>query len=453
MRLLITRLVAPRQENSPTHTKNAYQISGDIIRRPDQTFLRARDVKLRISGGGLDKHLFSRKKYLIMISESVSTAPAPPLAGLLVVALEQAVAAPYCSSRLADAGARVIKVERAEGDFARDYDTAVNGLASYFVWLNRGKESLVADIKKNDDAALLKRILAHADIFIQNLAPGAAERAGLGSEALRLVNPGLITVDISGYGAGNSYTEMKAYDLLVQAETGLAGITGHPAGPGRVGVSVCDIACGMSAYSGVLEALISRSITGKGTQLEVSLFDGIADWMNVPLLYFEGTGTAPARVGLAHPSISPYGAFDTSDGHLVLISIQNEREWARFCTSVIGEPDLATAPRFESNTARTANRSAVDAKISAIFRTLTRDDVSARLRDMKIAYGFVNNLSDLAAHPALRRINVETSAGSASIIAPPVIRNRSTPQLGPVPDIGEHSDAIRREFSVNNTTP
>ncbi len=375
--------------------------------------------------------------------------PAKPLAGLLVVTLEQAVAAPYCSSRLADAGARVVKIERAEGDFARGYDAAVNGLASYFVWLNRGKQSLVADIKKPDDAALLHRILDRADVFIQNLAPGASARAGFGSAALRARNPRLITVDISGYGAGHAYTEMKAYDLLVQAETGLAGITGHPAGPGRVGVSVCDIACGMSAHAGVLEALIARSIDGQGAALEVSLFDGVADWMNVPLLYFEGTGAAPKRVGLAHPSICPYGAFASSDDHLVLISIQNEREWATFCAAVLGEPDLPSQSGFNTNNARVANRLAVDAKISAIFAALSRDDLAARLRAAQIAYGFVNDLADLATHPALRRVTVDTQAGPAAIVAPPVIRNHRAPDLGRVPAVGEHDALIRRDFAAS----
>ena len=272
-----------------------------------------------------------------------------PLAGLLVVSLEQAVAAPYCSSRLADAGARVIKIERAEGDFARGYDTAAKGLSSYFVWLNRGKQSLVADIKQPEDAALLHRILARADVFIQNLAPGAAARAGFGSDALRERHPRLITVDISGYGDTGDYATMKAYDLLVQAESGLAMITGHPAGPGRVGVSACDIACGMAAHAGVLEALIERGITGRGKGLKVSLFDGMADWMNVPLLFYEGTGKAPERLGLAHPSICPYGAFATSDGALVLISIQNEREWAEFCARFLDEPDLPRRAGFETN--------------------------------------------------------------------------------------------------------
>ena len=371
-----------------------------------------------------------------------------PLEGLLVVALEQAVAAPYCSSRLEDAGARVIKIERPEGDFARGYDAAVGGFSSYFVWLNRGKQSLVADIKDPDDAALLHRLLAQADVFIQNLAPGAAQRAGFGSAELRRRYPRLITVDVSGYGAGHAYTEMKAYDLLVQAESGLAAITGHPAGPGRVGVSVCDIACGMSAHAAVLEALIARSLTGEGTRIEVSLFDGMADWMNVPLLYFEGTGKAVERVGLAHPSICPYGAFETADGKLVLISIQNEREWANFCAVFMGEPDLPKQPGYESNNARVANRPEVDARVAGTFGAMTRDEAATRLGAARTAYGFVNGLADLAAHPALRRAAVETSAGMASIIAPPAIRDGLAPRLGPVPDIGEHDAAIRLEFAA-----
>jgi itaconate CoA-transferase len=370
-----------------------------------------------------------------------------PLEGLLVVALEQAVAAPYCSSRLADAGARVIKVERAEGDFGRGYDTAVNGLSTYFVWLNRGKESLVADIKNPDDLALLHRLLAKADVFIQNLAPRAAERAGLGSKALREKNPKLITVDISGYGVGNSYEDMKAYDLLVQAESGLAQITGHPAGPGRVGVSVCDIACGMSAHAAILEALIARGVTGEGSCIETSLFAGMADWMNVPLLWFEGMGRAPQRVGLAHPSICPYGAFGSRDGNLVLISIQNEREWANFCRVFMDEPNLPQQPGYESNNARMKQRATVDARVAARFARFSREEAAAKLRAAGTAYGFVNGVEDLATHPALRRVNVETEKGIASIIAPPTTRNGETPELGRVPAIGEHSAAIRAEFS------
>ena len=370
-----------------------------------------------------------------------------PLDGLLVVSLEQAVAAPYCSSRLADAGARVIKIERAEGDFARGYDTAANGLSSYFVWLNRGKQSLVADIKRPDDAALLRRMLARADVFIQNLAPGAAARAGLAAEVLRAANPRLITVDISGYGDTGPYADMKAYDLLVQAESGLASITGHPAGPGRVGVSACDIACGMAAHAGVLEALIGRGITGQGKGLKVSLFDGMADWMNVPLLFWEGTGQAPARLGLAHPSICPYGAFATQDGALVLISIQNEREWVEFCAKFLLEPALSTRQGFATNVIRVANRPVVDAHIAAVFAGLTRAAAAARLRAANTAYGFVNGVAEFARHPALRRVTVQTEAGPIAIAAPPVVLSDGARALGPVPSIGADSATIRAEFA------
>jgi itaconate CoA-transferase len=370
-----------------------------------------------------------------------------PLEGLLVLSLEQAVAAPYCSSRLADGGARVIKVERPDGDFARGYDKAANGLSSYFVWLNRGKQSLVADIKNPDDAALLRRVLAGADVFIQNLAPGAAARAGFGSDELRAAYPRLITVDISGYGDSGDYAGMKAYDLLVQAESGLAMITGHPAGPGRVGVSVCDIACGMASHAGVLEALIERGRTGRGKGLRISLFDGMADWMSVPLLFLEGTGKAPERVGLAHPSICPYGAFATQNGALVLISIQNEREWADFCTGFLEEPDLPRRAGFETNVIRVRNRSAVDAHIGAAFARLTRDQAALKLRAANTAYGFVNDVAALGRHPALRRVTVGTPNGPVSIPAPPVIGVGEDRSLGPVPGIGEHSAAIRAEFA------
>ncbi|HKM62235.1 MAG TPA: CaiB/BaiF CoA-transferase family protein [Acidisphaera sp.] len=373
---------------------------------------------------------------------------AQPLDGLLVVAMEQAVAAPYCSSRLADAGARVIKVERPEGDFAREYDAAAAGLSSYFVWLNRGKQSLIADIKHPADAALLHRLLARADVFIQNLAPGAAARAGFGSHALRERHPRLITVDITGYGTGNAYAEMKAYDLLVQAESGLCSVTGHPAGPGRVGVSVCDIACGMSAHAAVLEALIGRGITGAGRRIEVSLFDGMADWMNVPLLQYEGTGTPPPRIGLAHPSICPYGAFPTADGSLVLIAIQNEREWATFCAGVLDEPDLPARPGFETNKIRVANRDLVDGHIARTLGALTREAAAERLRAANTAYGFVNDVSGLAFHPALRRTTVQTEAGPISLIAPPPLHDGAPRPLGPVPAKGQHTDAIRAEFAA-----
>ncbi len=369
-----------------------------------------------------------------------------PLAGLLVLSLEQAVAAPYCASRLADAGARVIKVERPDGDFARGYDAVAKGQSSYFVWLNRGKESLVADLKNPDDAALLHRIAARADVFIQNLAPGAAARAGFGAAELRRRHPRLITVDISGYGESGDYASMKAYDLLVQAESGLAMITGHPAGPGRVGVSACDIACGMAAHAAVLEALIERGRTGQGKGIAVSLFDGMADWMNVPLLFYEGTGKTPPRMGLAHPSICPYGAFATRDQALILIAIQNEREWANFCRDFLHEPDLPQKPGFETNTIRVSERARVDAHIAAVFATLSREEASVRLRAANIAFGFVNDCAGLQTHPALRRVTVATPNGDVALAAPPALFSDGPRALGPVPALGAHSAAIREEF-------
>jgi itaconate CoA-transferase len=373
---------------------------------------------------------------------------ARPLEGLLVLALEQAAAAPYCTSRLADAGARVIKIERAEGDFARAYDHVIGDLSSYFVWLNRGKQSLVADIKEPQDAALLHAILARADIYVQNLAPGAATRAGFGSQQLRERFPRLISVDITGYGESGEYAQMKAYDLLVQAESGLTAVTGHPAGPGRVGVSVCDIACGVAAYTAVLEALIERRQTGLGKALKVSLFDAIADWMNVPLLQFEASGREPPRVGLAHPSICPYGAFATGDGALLLVAIQNEREWREFCAQVLLEPELASARGFVSNVERVANRAAVEARIAGVFAQLTRAEAVARLQLAHTAFGSVNDVEGLARHPALRRAPVSTPHGPVHLAVPAALTSEeAAARLGAVPALGEHTGAIRAEFA------
>ncbi|WP_340117738.1 CaiB/BaiF CoA-transferase family protein [Pelagibius sp. 7325] len=371
-----------------------------------------------------------------------------PLEGLLVVSLEQAVAAPYCSSRLADAGARVIKLERAEGDFARGYDRVVHGESAYFVWLNRGKESLAVDLKQPDDLALVKRMLARADIFIQNLAPGAAGRLGLGHDVLRKAHPRLITCDISGYGEAGPYAKMKAYDLLVQAESGLASITGRPEGPGRVGVSVCDIACGMYAYQAVLEALLLRGRTGEGSALATSLFSGMADWMTVPLLHQDYGPGAPKRVGLNHPSIAPYGVYACQGGDEVVFSIQNEREWKRLVEEVLQRPEILDDPRFADNTARVENRPALDAIIDAVFSALDRDTLTTRLFDAAIAYGAVNTPADLSHHPQLRRVTVATPSGPVELVAPPVERRGSDWDLGAVPAIGEHSDALRKEFAA-----
>ena len=374
--------------------------------------------------------------------------PTPrPLEGILAVSLEQAVAAPFCSSRMADAGARVIKIERAEGDFARGYDRFARGGSAYFLWLNRGKESLVLDIKKKDDAALLRRILARADVFIQNLLPGAAARAGFGSQDLRAKNPRLITVDISGYGDEGPYAEMKAYDLLVQAESGLCEVTGAPEGPGRVGVSVCDIACGLYAYNAVLEALIQRGRAGRGSAVAVSLFDAMADWMTVPLLQFQYTGAAPKRMGLNHPSVAPYGLYRAGDGGGVLISIQNEREWARLRDEVMQRPELAADPRFKDNVARVANRPALDTLLNQAFAGFNRDQLVAKLRATGIAYGALNGIPELLKHPQLRRARVGTEFGEIELVAPPARLSGKGPVFGPVPKIGEHTEKIRREFA------
>lgn len=372
--------------------------------------------------------------------------PGKPLEGLLVVSMEQAVAAPTCSAKLADAGARVIKIERAEGDFARGYDAAANGLSTYFVWLNRGKESVCLNIKDAHDKALLAALLARADVFIQNLAPGAMARAGFGAAALRVRHPRLITVDISGYGEEGEYAAMKAYDLLVQAESGLASVTGRAEGPGRVGFSVCDIACGTMAHAAVLEALIERGITGQGKGIAVSLFDGMAEWMNVPLLYFEGTGKSPARIGMAHPSLCPYGAFETADGAQILISIQNEREWASFATHFLGDGGLVTRREFATNMARVANRPMVDAHIAGVFAARSRTACVAALGAANTAYGFINGVDGLAAHPALRRVTVATECGPVRLAAPAARFSDGERALGPVPALGQHTDAVRAEF-------
>ncbi|MFM7346349.1 MAG: CaiB/BaiF CoA transferase family protein [Tagaea sp.] len=370
------------------------------------------------------------------------------LDGLLCLSLEQAVAAPYFTSRLADKGCRVIKLERPEGDFARGYDKAAKGQSSYFVWLNRGKQSLVTDIKNPADLALLKRIAAKADIFVQNLMPGAAARAGLGAAELRAANPRLVCVDISGYGSQGPYAQMKSYDMLLQAETGLADVTGRPEGPGRVGVSVCDIAAGMYAHQATLEALLERARTGQGAHIEVSLFDGMAEWMAVPLLHFDYLGKAPQRVGLAHPSIAPYSDFVTKDGVRIVISIQNEREWADFCSGVLGEPGFAAHPDYASNVSRVKNRPALDAKIAAFFAARTKDELTKLLSAARTAYGVANTVAEFSEHPQLRRVEVPTVNGPVAIPAPPpIVNGERAPELGPVPRVGEHSEAIRKEFA------
>ena len=374
------------------------------------------------------------------------------LDGILVASLEQAVAAPFCSSRLADAGARVIKIEREGGDFARNYDQAINGESGYFVWLNRGKESLVLDIKAQEDAALLERIVSKADVFIQNLAPGATGRAGFGSADLRNRHPRLITCDISGYGEQGAYADMKAYDMLVQAESGLCSVSGSPEQPGRIGVSACDIGSGLYAYGAILEALFTRERTGRGRGIQVSMFSAMADWMAVPLLRYDYGGAILPRSGLSHPMIQPYGAYETRDGPPILIAIQNEREYLRFCNDVLAAPELIEDPRFHDNPSRCENVKALKAVIDETFTSMDRDALIARLRDAQIAYGEVNDVTSLATHPALRRVEVATPSGPVHMVAPPAVVDGEPCQPKPVPALGEHSDAIRAEFGAGADT-
>ncbi|MGH1486740.1 MAG: CaiB/BaiF CoA transferase family protein [Cellvibrionaceae bacterium] len=373
-----------------------------------------------------------------------------PFKDLLVVSIEQAVAAPLCSCQLAEGGARVIKIERAEGDFARNYDTAVNGESAYFVWANHGKESLTMNFKTPEDAALLHRLLKKADIFIQNLAPGACERAGFGSESLRKKYPQLITCDISGYGDEGEYRDMKAYDFLVQCESGLVSINGSPNGYGRIGVSVCDIGAGMNALIGIQNALLMRAQTGKGSGVQVSLFDTAADWMQVPFLHSEYSGKAPQRAGLHHPSIAPYGGYQTKDNEILAISIQNEREWLNFCREVLQQETLASDQRFNTMNNRVTHRDQLDIIINDIFSNKTRAELEIILKKAAIAYGAVNSVESLAKHPQLRRKKVTLQDGStASIVDSPIKSSETSANhsFGKIPSLGQHSSAIRKEFS------
>ncbi len=433
-----------------------------------------------------------------------------PLAGLLVVSLEQAVAAPMCTCRLADAGARVIKVERPEGDFARYYDklavprgaTAASlaaiattqaapaspppftgegqgggtqkdscvrarplpnpppqagegahrasgeeehGQSAYFVWLNRGKQSLVLDLARTQDKALLSAIIAKADVFVQNLKPGAIAKLGFPLDALRRAHPRLVICSISGYGEAGPYAARKAYDMLVQAESGLASITGGPEAPARVGVSVCDIAAGMNAYEAILEALLARERTGDGAAISISMFDAMADWMAVPLIQYEG-GAPPQRMGLAHTSIAPYGAFKTKDGADILISIQSDREWRVLAEKVLGDKALAADPAFATNVERVKRRAETDARVGAVFGATDEAALTRKLAEHDIAFARVNDTGDLAVHPQLSRIEVGTPSGAVSYPSPPARSDATPRRYGAVPSLGEHTAQIWAEF-------
>jgi itaconate CoA-transferase len=360
-----------------------------------------------------------------------------PLQGLTVIAVEQAVAAPYCTSRLADAGARVLKVERAEGDFARGYDEVCNGQSSYFVWLNRGKQSVVVDLGAPDGKAWLEAQLAHADVLVQNLKPGALARLGFPFERLRDSFPRLVVCSISGYGESGPLAERKAYDLLIQAESGLSSITGGPEAPARVGVSLVDIATGAMAYSAILEALIARNATGGGADIRVSMFDVMAEWLAVPLLQHEG-GQTPSRVGLAHPSIAPYGAFRTADGKDIVISIQSEREWVSFCERFLENPGAATDPRFATNIARVRHRGETDAMVAARFAALDDAVAQAALENADTAFAIVSDMARLSRHPHLRRIEVSTPNGAVALPAPAPLVVGAPRNYGAVPALGQN---------------
>ena len=369
------------------------------------------------------------------------------LDGILVVSVEQAVAAPYCSALLADAGARVVKIERPEGDFARGYDRHVKGESAYFVFLNRGKQSLVLDFKQPGDLDLLRRLIAKADVLIQNLAPGAAARAGFGAAEMRAANPRLIAVDISGYGDFGPYRNRRAYDLLVQAESGLASITGSPHAPGRVGVSATDMGAGMYAHAAVLEALFARERDGKGRHIEVSLFSAMAEWMAVPLMAWEQNGYDWPRLGLTHPFIAPYGVYPTGDDAPILISIQNDNEWRRLCQDVLLRPELAADPGFATNAARNERRDETNRIVGETFRRHSWESITPLLEKAQIAYARVATVRDLSAHPQIRRTAIEAAGEQISLPAPAATVDGRTASLGRVPGLGEHSAAIRAEFS------
>lgn len=372
-----------------------------------------------------------------------------PLQGITVVSLEHAIAAPFATRQLADLGARVIKVERPDtGDFARAYDERVHGLASHFIWCNRSKESIALDLKSEEGMEALRRLVAKADVLVQNLAPGAARRIGMDHATLAKSHPGIIVCDISGYGQDGPHRDRKAYDLLIQSESGFLSITGTPDEVVKAGCSIADIAAGMYAYTNILAALIERGRTGKGRHIDVSMLEAMAEWMGFPLYYAFDGAPQPPRVGAYHATIYPYGPFATADGD-VMLAVQNEREWASFCNLVLGQPALATDPRFTPNSARSANRAELSETIKAIFGPLAREEVLARLEAAKIANASVNDMAGLWAHPQLaarkRWVDIDTPMGSVPALIPP---GQSSARMDAVPAVGQHTNAILAEIGL-----
>jgi itaconate CoA-transferase len=380
-----------------------------------------------------------------------------PLAGITVVALEQAVAAPFATRQLADLGARVIKIERpGSGDFARAYDTTVNGLSSHFVWLNRSKQSFTLDLKHSDAAAILDRLLTRADVFVQNLAPGAADRLGLGSATLRQKYPRLISCSVSGYGASGPYRDKKAYDLLIQSEAGLLSITGTEETPSKVGISIADIAGGMYAYSAILTALIARGRTGDGSAIEVSLLEALGEWMGYAAYYTSYGGSPPLRTGASHAAIAPYGPFGTGDGKVVYLGVQNDREWRGFCRSVLERPDLVADSRFNSNSNRVQHRSDLHAAIEDVFRQLSAEKIIQRLDAAQIANARMNTIQQFLDHPQLaareRWRTVDSPVGPLPALIPPATFRGNEPAMGPIPALGEQTEAILLELGFDRET-
>jgi itaconate CoA-transferase len=380
-----------------------------------------------------------------------------PLAGITVVSIEQAVAAPFATRQLADLGARVIKIERPDGgDFARSYDTTVNGLSSYFVWLNRSKESLTLDLKSPEVRPIVDRLIERADVFVQNLAPGSADRIGLSGPTLRARHPRLIVCNVTGYGSSGPFAAKKAYDLLVQGETGAIAATGTPDAPSKVGMSIADIAAGMYAYAGILTALFARTSTHDGATIEVSLFDALGEWMSAPMYYARDGGAAPARSGANHASIAPYGPFTAGDGGTVLLGVQNAREWQRFCDLVLERPGLTTDDRFRTNPMRVKHRAALSAEIDEVFRRLSAADVLGRLDSAGIANARLNDVTAFAAHPQLtarhRWSTIDSPNGPVDVLQPPVIVDGAPPAMGPIPALGEHTAAILAELGFDGSS-
>ena len=377
-----------------------------------------------------------------------------PLDGVTVVSCEQAVAAPLATRHLADLGARVVKIERpGSGDFARAYDETVHGQSSHFVWLNRSKESVTLDLKSDAAAPVLAALLDRADVFVQNFAPGVAERLGLGAAAIRASRPRLITCSVSGYGSSGPYRDAKAYDLLIQSEAGLVSVTGSATEPAKSGIPAADIGAGMYAFSGILSALYDRERTGHGTELEVSLFDSLVEWMGFPLYYAGYGGTPPPRTGTSHPAIAPYGTFTAGDGTELVLAVQNEREWAAFCEHAVERPEWVTDERFATGSARVAHRADLEREIDAIFARLTGAELESRLRRGRIAHARRRELPDVLAHPQLtaraRFADVSTPGGPIRATLPPITMPGRAPRMDPVPSLGEHTDAVLAEFGFD----